>query len=298
MIIPPYVATYATQNPYITANEFNNSPTGIDTAQLLADQGQAVNTQALQNVIKRASGWADRLCKQKLSATIDTRTGRWRVRNDGTISVPLPYFPVVGIVSITAGWTPSTMTQLTSLTDVWPDENGTLVIPVPGAGTNLVYPSYYQYLPDDMYCTVQYINGWFNAQVTATVTAGATSIAVSNTLGLNAGQSLNLYGAGDGETVVVDPSYVATETTGPGTVPLASATVASYDVGDTLTAMPAEIKQAVILLTGMLIKTRGAEALEMQSISNNMSVVEKGEDSPNDDFSIVIDLLEDYRRVA
>lgn len=298
MIIPPYVATYATQNPYITANEFNNSPTGIDTAQLLADQGQAVNTQALQNVIKRASGWADRLCKQKLSATIDTRTGRWRVRNDGTISVPLPYFPVVGIVSITAGWTPSTMTQLTSLTEVWPDENGTLVIPVPGAGTNLVYPSYYQYLPDDIFCTVQYVNGWFNSQVTGTVAAGATSVPVSNTLGLNAGQSLDLYGAGDGETVVVAPSFTASVTTGPGSVPLVNPTTGSYAAGDTLTAMPAEIKQAVILLTGLLIKTRGSEALEMQSMNRQPSVVEKAEDSPNDDFGIALDLLEDYRRVA
>lgn len=295
MIIPPYVTTYATQNPYITVAEFLNAPTGVDATQLLPSGGTLNNSQTLANLIRRASGWADSLCNQKLAATIDTRSGRWKVRRDGTIQIPLQFHPVLGIVSITTGWTPSTMAPLTDLADVWPGQDNILTVPV--NGSNIIFPSYYQQLPDDIYATVSYVNGWADTQLTAAAAAGATSLSVGTTLGLNPGQTVYLYGGTDGETVTVAPSFVPSTAAGPGTVPLTSATVGAYAVGDTLTAMPQEIKQAVIALTCVLIKTRGSEAIVMASMHNQPMDTEKMESGAGDDWEAAVDLLQAFKRV-
>jgi hypothetical protein len=299
MITPPYVSTYATQGPYITASEFLNAPTGVDVSQLLPASGPLTQSQTLANLIRRASGWADSLCNQKLAATVDTRSGSWRVRNDGTIRVPLQFHPVLGIATITAGYTPSTMTPLDSvlLVDVWPDSKNIVTIPVVGAGNSLIYPNYYRSLPDDIYATVQYINGWFDAQITAAVAPGATSVAVTSTLGLNPGQSVYLYGGTDGEVVTVAQTFVPTTATAPGTVPLASPVVGAYLAGDTLTAMPQQIKQAVISLTCVLIKTRGAEAIAMASMRSQPTETEKMESGASDDWEAAVDLLQEFKRV-
>jgi hypothetical protein len=295
VIIPPYVTTYATQNPYITVAEFLNAPTGVDATQLLPSGGTLNNSQTLANLIRRASGWADSLCNQKLAATIDTRSGRWKVRRDGTIQIPLQFHPVLGIVSITTGWTPSTMAPLTDLADVWPGQDNILTVPV--NGSNIIFPSYYQQLPDDIYATVSYVNGWADTQLTAAAAAGATSLSVGTTLGLNPGQTVYLYGGTDGETVTVAPSFVPSTAAGPGTVPLTSATVGAYAVGDTLTAMPQEIKQAVIALTCVLIKTRGSEAIVMASMHNQPMDTEKMESGAGDDWEAAVDLLQAFKRV-
>jgi hypothetical protein len=298
MIIPPNVATYATQSPYITVAEFLDAPTGVDASQLLPSGGSLNNSQTLANLIRRASGWADSLCNQKLAATVDTRSGRWRVRNDGTIRVPLKFNPVVGISAISVGWTPSTMAPLTPQVDVWPDDTNIVTIPVISTGNSVIYPSYYQHLPDDIYCTVQYVNGWADTQLTASAAAGATSLSVGSTLGLNPGQSIYLYGATNGETVTVDATFIPSVTSGPGTVPLASPVVGAYAVGDTLTAMPQQIKQAVIALTSVLIKTRGAESISMPSIHGEPAETEKMESGAADDWEAAVDLLQEFKRVT
>jgi hypothetical protein len=254
----------------------------------------------LANLIRRASAWADSLCNQKLAATVDTRTGRWHVLNDGTIRVPLQYTPILGITAVTAGWTPSTMSALStvSLADVWPDSNNVVTIPVTGSGNSLIYPNYYRSLPDDIYATVQYINGWFDAQVTSTIAAGVTSVPVTSMLGLNPGQTVYLYGGTDGETVTVDPTFVPTAVPGPGTVPITAATVNAYQLGDTLTAMPQQIKQAVISLTCVLVKTRGAESIQMPSMRGQAAETDKMESGASDDWEAAVDLLQEFKRVT
>jgi hypothetical protein len=47
----------------------------------------------------------------------------------------------------------------------------------------------------------------------------------------------------------------------------------------------------------VLIKTRGAEGMVMQSIHNQPSVTTKMEDDANDDFMVAADLLAPFKRV-
>lgn len=300
MITPPYVTTYATQNPYITVAEFLNAPTGTDVTQLVPAGGTLTNSQALANLIRRASGWADSLCKQKLAATVDTKAGKFRVSFDGLVRVPLPFFPVLAIASISVGWSPSTMAALdtTLLPDVWPDADNILTIPVRGTAAARYYNNAYSGLPDDMYVNVQYVNGWADTQLTAAAAAGATSLTVGTALGVNPGQTLYLYSGTTGEPVTVAASFTPTTTPGTTTIPLTGPTANAYAAGDTLTGMPQELKQAVIFLTSVLIKTRGAESIVMQSMHGQPMQTEKMEGGAGDDWEAAVDLLDAFKRGA
>jgi hypothetical protein len=296
LIIPPTVATYATNAPYITVQEFLDAPTGVDTAQLIPNGGSLANSQTLRNLISRASAWADSLCNQKLGATLDTQAGQYRVRSDGTLRVPLDFTPIIAVSQIQTGWSPSTLGVLTATQNVWIGAN-VVTVPVSAASAAALDYRASGLLPDSMYCTIQYVNGWADDTLTAAAAIGATSVTVSSALGFMPGQTLTLYGTNGGEAVTVDPSFVPTVTPGATSVPLSAPLVNAYNAGDTLTAMPQAIKQAVIALTCVLIKTRGAEGMVMQSIHNQPSVTTKMEDDANDDFMVAADLLAPFKRV-
>lgn len=295
LITPPTVATYSNTSPYITAREFLAAPTGVDTNQLIPAGGPVSNTQALSNIISRASAWADSLCNQKLAATLDTQAGLYRVRR-GALVVPLDFSPIIAVSQIQTGWSPSALAALTDTTNVWIGAN-TVTIPVTSVSAAGLGYRLAGLVPDEMYATVQYVNGWADDTLSAAAAAGATSLSVVSGMGFMPGQTLTLYGTNGGEAVTVASSFTPTITPGATTIPLASAITGSYVAGDTLTAMPQSIKQAVIALTCVLIKTRGSEALVMQSIRGNPSTTTKLEDDANDDFMVAADLLQPFKRV-
>lgn len=300
MIIPAYTGTYATAQPYVTVPEFVNSATGVDVTQLVPAGGNLTNTQTLANLLRRASGWADSLCNQTLAATVDTQSGTYQRRPDGTLAVPLPYKPVVGIVSISTGYTPAALAPLTDdlMGQSWVDGLGVARIALPGFTGGLMGYPYRALYTSDVYATVQYINGWADAQIDAPVTPGDTVLAVDDGLGFMPGQSVYLYSGTTSETVTVSPAYTPATATGPASIALAAPVVNAYQLGDTLTAMPQQIKQAVIFLTAVLIKTRGAEAIVMPSMGGQPTITEKLEGGAGDDWEAACDLLARYRRVV
>lgn len=295
LITPPTVATYSNTSPYITAREFLAAPTGVDTNQLIPAGGSVSNTQALTNLISRASAWADSLCNQKLAATLDTQAGLYPVRR-GQLWVPLDFTPIIAVSQIQTGWSPSTLTALTDTTNVWIGA-ASVTIPVTSSSAAGLGYQLSGLTPDSMYATVQYVNGWADDTLSAPAAAGATSLSVASGLGFMPGQTLTMYGTNGGEAVTVASTFTPTITPGATSIPLAGAITGSYLAGDTLTAMPQSIKQAVIALTCVLIKTRGSEALVMQSIRGNPSTTTKLEDDANDDFMVAADLLQPFKRV-
>src|SRR6476660_2780256 len=93
--LAPYVPTYATRVPYLTAEEYLAAPTGVDPSALIPGGSANANLAALTTVIRKASNYADSLCYQVLAATLDTQVGEYRIRPDCTIRVKLDYSPVV-----------------------------------------------------------------------------------------------------------------------------------------------------------------------------------------------------------
>jgi hypothetical protein len=294
--IAPYVPTYATRSPYITATEYLNSPTGVDTSQLVPAGTVAQNQAALQSQIGKASSWADSLCAQVLCATLDIQAGQYRMQRGGIIAVPVDYTPVVMVTDVKWGYRPGALQDLTDLTDVWP--NGKVVeIPLLTANTvtNLTPPPAPGILGRTgyVYAQVSYVNGYANTILAAAATAGQSSITVASAFGLVPGLQLTLSDGAVTEGVTIASGYTLNSTTVPLTAPLLN----NHAVGTSFSAFPLSIKQAVISLTNALIKTRGAAAVEIGSIHETPGKVDDIEAGGMTDLEIAVDLLGPFRRV-
>jgi hypothetical protein len=304
-IYPAYVPSYATRESYITVDEFLAAPTGTDTTQLLPGQNAAANRDALAGVIQRASSEADVFCQQVLAATQDVQMAPpqgWRIQlRSGlqTIWVPVDNTPVIAVTGATVGWDPTSVTALTDLTGVW---IGRKVITVPVTGitgvppgaTPGVYPSW----PGGggrIWGYVNYINGFFNATLSADVAAGATSVTPSDVLGLYPGLQFVIYDSlfAHSETVTVASNY----TPGDAAVPLVSALAWPHNSGTAVSALPPAVRQAVISLTASLIKRRGGESLVLASITEEPSRKTIGESGMSADERHAYDLLTPFKRV-
>jgi hypothetical protein len=108
-----------------------------------------------------------------------------------------------------------------------------------------------------IYCQFSHIAGWAHTTLSGGgVSAAASSITVANATGVSPGTALTIYDGAQTEQVFVSSSYVS------GTaVALAAPTVFPHPSGVTVSAIPEDIRQAVILLTSTLIQTRGAVAI-------------------------------------
>lgn len=299
LAVNPTASTFPTRQIYVAPWEFTNAPTGVDVNALVPGASVQVNQAALIMQLQRASQVADNLCQKVLAATLDTQHGRYRVQNDlmlgPVVKVPLDYTPVVAVSAVSWGWSPSTMTVMSSLANVeFSRKTATIPIYPPGATTAgpIVALSGSRALVN-----VTYVNGWANTALTATATTGATQISVATDLGIVPGQQLRLANANSSEVVTVSPSYVATANNTATTVPLVAPTVGSYAVGDLASALPQDIKQAIILIAKTLIKTRSSSSVQMPSAGTDHPGTEH-QVSPgiSDDYDLAVELLSPYRR--
>lgn len=260
-----YTAPQAS-SPYLTAEEYRRAPTGVDASALVPGDAAASYAE-LGNVIARASSWADEMCNQVLSATTDTEAGRFRVGRDGLIRIHPRYTPVVAVTAFAYGAAGSTLTDLTDLSRVWVEDD-VIVVPLIGSRTwqgalelgGLVRPG------GEAYCQWEYVNGWPNTTLAAATLAGGTSLTVADGTGLVPGQSrVTIYDTASTETVTVADTYVFGSTTVPLAAPL---TFDHAAVGVSVSALPPVVKQAVVLLTSALIKTRSASSITMASVKD------------------------------
>lgn len=280
-VTSPIVSTYSSRIPYLTPLEYTSSPTGVDTGNLVPTGTTQQNADALAQTIARASNWVDIECRKVLAATLDTQAGRYRVRPDGTIRVPLDNTPILQITQVQAGATPSTMGAVTDLSNVWIDRK-VVTIPVFGIPVDI--------LSSKLYATVQYVNGYANTTLDATAPANATTLNLTSTLGIVPGQQLTIYDPGSTETVTV-ATVTAT------TVTLTGPTVSAHLANVAVSALPPAIKQATVLLTSALIKTRGDDAIVLQETGNGTEH-QTMDPTGSEDVTLAFELLAPYRRVA
>jgi hypothetical protein len=286
-----YVPAYASRSAYITPAEYTASPTGVNVSQLVVGGDQTDNANALSLTIARASSLADSYCYQVLAATTDVQAGRWKVTREGTLKVPLAFTPVVAVTNVSVGWSPSQMTSLTDLSDVWVGRK-VAEIPVWGVQFPAQLPTSRRAASGGLlYGAVSYINGYANTTLTSPATAGATTIVVDSPLGLYPGIPLTVHDPSAKEPIVV--ASVAGNT-----VTLAAPLVSAHVAGTNVSALPESIKQAVVLLTSALIKTRGSDALVMGSMRSQPNKVSKTEDGGLEEIDLAVDMLEPFRRVS
>jgi hypothetical protein len=294
--VAPYVPTYASESPYITAAEYLAEPTGVDTSKLVPSGSVQDNTAALTRMCAHGSSWVDSICHQILAATTDVQAGIYRMRSDGTVWVPVAYSPIIAVTDVKWGWQPgaANLTDMPDLSTLWIDRK---VVQVPllsatpgGPQVPLAASGFY---PDRVYVQLTYINGYANTTLTAAPAQGATSLTVASPLGIAAGLPMAIYDGAAAENVTISPAYVF----GAAPIPLASGLTYAHLVGASLSALPPQVKQATVSLTSALIKTRGAQALVMPSISSRPSKRELIASGGLADVEVATSLLGDFIRV-
>jgi hypothetical protein len=261
---------------YLTVAELLNAPLGLSlrTVPPSGATGPSGVTgqqsyEELTNVIRRASALADSYCQQVLAATLDseekwTEGGLAGIDQRGYLWVHTDYWPVLAVSSFQYGH---------------PSAGGTAWTAVPPVELvlfreRIVYPSAFlqRGLPP-LRVQYTYQNGWPNTLLTGPVGAGANALPVADATGLVAGTRVTIYDEGNTEEVSVASGWAPIS--GPASVALAAGTLFAhtpilrpaappaqpYDVA--VSALPADVKQAVLLICKALLETRGANALVM-----------------------------------
>lgn len=283
--VAPYVPAYASRNPYITAQEYQAAPTGVNVSELVPRGSVQDQTDTLNQMIAKASALVDNFCLQVLGATIDIESGRYRINRDGYVKVPVRYTPVVQVNSFQFGSGPASLTAVSDLSNV---EVGRKVISFP------IYSTYWPNaltLDGTVYGITQYVNGYANSVLASAATAGATTVTLNSALGVVPGLPLTFSDPG-----ATEMSYVASVSGN--TVTLSSPLVSAHASGVSVGALPPVVKEATILLTSALIKTRGAEAIVMSGFRAQPSQATKIEDGGLEEIDLAVEMLLPFRRAV
>ena len=306
--------------PYISTSEYLYAPTAMATGTLVPGKTTADQTQALADTIRRASAWADRLCfgadpaskGASLAASLSVES-IWTTVKQGELRLICDYKPILELVGCDLGNDPSSVTSIGTLSSGVRFGRRTIYVPFWGlpfrsgdsAPNTPPIPSTY----GRMYAVWSYVNGYPHTQLVDSVTAGATSCVVSATdgngglwgvypaSGAFAGTELTIYDGQYTETVYVQGVTTGTTTTTLTTSAFANAhTVPTAPDFIPVSAVPSDVHQAVISLTTMLIKTRGARALVLpNNIGGQANKQSLGQAGVLEDWQIAEMLLTPYR---
>jgi len=288
-VVTPALPSCVLREAYCSRAEFLAKVTGCDTTSLVPGGNTAANTAALDGILREASGEVDAICNQVLAATQQVQAGRYRYRSDGRVWVPLDQTPVVSVDAVSLGASPGELTALTDLSGVW---LGRKSVHVPtsalSASTGLSDGGW-------LYAQVTYTAGWANTTLAATTLVSATSLTVTDAVGIVPGLSLRIYDGVSTEQVVVASSYAAGATT----VPLAAAMASAHTTaGVAISAMPEAVRKATRLLAAASIKRRGSEAVVLGAVSDEPVRKVGGEPGMSADRAAAEELLRTFKRTA
>lgn len=241
--------------PYVSVAEFREAPTWIDSQDLVPGGTSAQQDDELNNVLLRASAWADNYCELRLGAHLVTEQTRARPDRDGLLYLTPSNFPVRSVTALAWGANPQDMTALPSLSQTWVEDARGIVISL------LPYSAHYigslQFGPvarpdAQLFIEFQYVAGYANTVLASSAAAAATSITVADPTGFAApatgivgtlaGSTARIWDAGNEEAVTVGAGYTAGNPTIPLTAPLLNA----HSAGVVVSEFPPEIRQAII----------------------------------------------------
>ena len=279
--------------PYVSPSALVSAPTGISWSSI--PPGSAITpAQRLaeqSNICNRASAWADEICFQPLRATLDTEqySGpdyRMTIQQDtGNVRMILARWPILSVtaIQVSGNFFPRQWQSLAA--GQWDIEYAPLSV----YGTNAPSASGGDggqsiiFAPSASWCLgrngfvarVSYINGWPHAGLMSPASEGDESLqvddctgwAVTSEFGVT-GAAGTVYDSGAQETVKVTASAA---TSGPGTLTLASPLNYPHDAGVIVSALPASVQWAVIMLATQTALTRGATATTVQSVPGQAS---------------------------
>lgn len=289
---------------YVSNSQYLTAPTSMDTNDLVPDGSDVDQMLSLADVLARASAWADRFCfgadpaakGSSLAATVSVESAYQRVLG-GELRLACDYKPIVSVVGVDVGFDPSSV-QTIGATGAASLRFGRRTIYVPGSSLAAYEPrSPFGPIASRVYAVWSYVNGYPHTTLAAPAAAAATTITVAATdggstvLGVLPGTRLSIVDGSNTETVTVTAVNGTTLTV----TALANAHTPP-DAPDFIpvTAMPADVTQAVIFLATALIKTRGDNSLVLDELTEPRTVRRVDGDELSD-VTFAKELLAPYR---
>jgi hypothetical protein len=282
--------------PYLTLTEFKNAPTALDYGNLVVGGNQAAQDAELSNAILRASSWIDQYCNQIIGATNDVEQQRVRLRPDGFIAIHPKYFPVVALTALSVGTSPQNLVAVPDCSIAWLEDQQ-ILFPYAQTATTMSsqgplsfgFPASPQ---TKMFVQYSYVNGYSNSTISTIASSGSSVLLLADGTGIVPGETITIFDGANTERVTVASSYTFDSNAVPLTAPLAY----THAVGISVSALPAAIKEAAILLTSAFLKIRGDASLTM-GFGSTVS----GQVSPSsvfgNDIAVAETLLKPFRRI-
>ena len=280
--------------PYLTIAEFKQAPTAVDVDDLVGGGTSAINDQELANVVARASSWIDSYCGQVLGATTDSEALRASVDRRGFLKVHPRYWPITEVVALSYGPLPSLMASV-DVSQVWL-ESESIIFPIQGFSTAFLGPIQFSgnySTTQEQFVSVTYVNGYANSVLSGSVSASATSLPVTDLAGFLPGNKFEIYDGSSTEILAVSSTF--SPTSGPGSLPLASATAYAHAATISVSALPPAVKQAAIYVTSAILKARGNASLVMQTLTP--STIQQSNPSAAGDLASAWEILKPFRRM-
>ena len=111
--------TVFSEHPYVTADEYRNSPSSLDIDNLVVGGNQQAQDAELRNVILRASSFLDEYLNQNLNASTQTETQRTRFQSNGFLAIHPNQTPIIALEDLQYGSVPGQLTTLNDLSSTW-----------------------------------------------------------------------------------------------------------------------------------------------------------------------------------
>lgn len=292
--------------PYISVDMFkNHRRRGVQVDNLVPRGTPDDQDAALAEVIESASVWVDNLILQILAATQDTVLDQVNVDRRGYATIHPRYRPVIALTSFAIGPAPNTMQTYTDLTGVGVQPNKLTVPTAPLTLTTSQGPLQFGAVAapaDRTWCQYTYQNGYPVTTLTAAATAGATQISVADTTGIVAGQTyLTIYDLQRRFRFLAGTVSTAPQGgvgTGPGTVTCPALPYALPNSGNyptMVSALPADVVEAVVLVTRAIIKETGGGNASATSARGPSRSAEHAVPGAGDDYAEAEAILHPYQ---
>lgn len=236
--------------PFVTVAAFKAHPTYLDLSNLRSGDSSSADQDAeLFNCLLMSSSDVENFCNQPIQAHVQTDYDRAKVDRWGRLSLKAAHGPVRTVLSCSYG---GSLTNLTTVTNpTCQVEEGTQVILQPGTGNSSWSGALQLGAPPpslNLFTQLSYVAGYANATLTAAPLIGATSITVSNPVGIFAGDTLRIWEPGKEESVVVASSYTPVTTITPTSIPLASGLASAHVIGAGVSGFGHDLTQATMYM--------------------------------------------------
>ncbi len=284
---PSLVSTLGTVVPYITVDELKRSPISTQLQHLVPNSSPADRDAELGRIIQRVSAMINSECNQNLAATVDTEVGWIVVSDEGDLRIHCRSNPIIEVLSVSIGHSPYSLTAISDLSHVVLDP---WRITIPGGagqlfGNNFSLGSFGR--PGArLWAQWVYVNGYPVTTLADPVSAGDTTIIVTNGTGVLTGQTMLTVEDGIYLENIVPTAVNGNEIT---VAPL----MFSHQPGVGVTALPDDVEETMLLLISRL---HDSWSLSMGAITHDGSGAHKPDAGPARALCDAGVLLAPYRR--